>query len=112
MLPKRLRLNLTKDFQRIASGKRTDTADFTFLVKQSIDGQTRIGVAISKKRGFTKAVSRNTAKRRTMQAIEKFLAVLPKGLEIVIMPKQTMLDRSMEELEKEVKSVQAFNLAD
>ncbi len=102
MLPKPSRLNLKKDFKRVVSGKRLETKYLKVFIKEG-DPSTpsvsslpvslgpRIGIAVSSK-SFKKAGKRNRARRLTSAAFEALYLRLPKSLNIVVLPKQSIVD--------------------
>lgn len=104
MLLKSQRLNLKKNFKRMATGKRLETTSFKIFSKTGENSQALIGIGLSSK-NFRKANKRNRAKRLTSTAIQLLYPTLPTSLNLVIMPKSLVLDKSPESLVKELKDV-------
>lgn len=103
MLPKFQRLNLKKEYRPLQSGKKASLPSFNLMFKLEGD-KALVGIALSK-RSFALSTQRNRARRLSSQAIQKLYPSLPKGVKLVIIPKTAVLDRSVESLEKELKSV-------
>lgn len=91
MLPKPQRLNLKKDFKWVASGKKLETKYLKLFVKEGDNQMPRIGIAVSGK-SFRKATQRNRARRLTSAAFESVYSKLPSTINIVALPKSTILD--------------------
>ncbi|MCR4305559.1 MAG: ribonuclease P protein component, partial [Candidatus Daviesbacteria bacterium] len=86
MLSKDRRLNLKTDFKWVASGKKLETKYLKLFIKPGDNEIPRIGIAISGKT-FKKAVERNRARRLTSSAFETLFPSLPKGINILVLPK-------------------------
>ena len=123
MLPKLSRLNLKKDFERIASGKRLETKYMRLYFREGDpsahsddSGQAssgpRIGIASSSK-VFRKAVDRNRARRLTSSVFESIYTHLPTRLNIVALPKMSILGVKstdvLEDLEKKLRDEKIIN---
>ena len=104
MLPKRSRLNLTKDFSFVSSGKRLETANFRLVFKNGQNDHPLVGVALTKK-SFRKASLRNRARRLSSEAIQRLYPRLKENLNLVIMPKSQILSQKVEDLTKELEGV-------
>jgi len=104
MLPKSQRLNLKKDFKWVAAGQKKDTSSFKLMWKLSDQAFPRVGIALNST-SFKKAVERNRARRLTSTAIQNLYPSLHKNLNLVIMPKPGILEKSPLELEQELKDV-------
>ncbi len=91
MLPKPQRLNLKKDFKWAASGKKTETKFLKFFIKMGENTSPRFGIAVSAK-VFKKAVDRNRVKRLVAQAFQASAYRLPPTINIVALPKQSILN--------------------
>lgn len=104
MLPKSLRVNLSKEFKTIAASSRAESANFKYYFQRTDSTFARIGIALSKNY-FKKAVQRNKAKRKTSAAAEKIYDGLPKGLNLIIMPKTKVLDLEASALAEEITHV-------
>lgn len=107
MLPKTARLNLSKEFKQVASGKRLATANLVIFRKEDLNERPLVGIAVSKKT-LRLSVSRNRAKRLVATAVYSIYHSLPKNLKLVIMPKIGVLKCSPKELEEELR--QALNV--
>lgn len=90
MLPKDSRLNLKKDFKSVAAGKRIETNYLTLFIKVGENVKPQLGVALSGK-NFKKAATRNRARRLTSAAFESLYSRLPKSINIVALPKVSVL---------------------
>lgn len=86
MLPKSQRLNLKKDFKRVAAGKKLETRYCKLFLQAGDNEIPRIGVAVSAK-VFKKAVERNRAKRVVSAAFKVLYSRLPVSINIVALPK-------------------------
>lgn len=86
MLPKSQRLNLKTDFKWVASGKKLETKYLKLFIKFDENELPRVGIAVSGKT-FKKAVERNRARRLTSSAFEALFQGLPKGSNILVLPK-------------------------
>lgn len=104
MLPKSFRVNLSKEFKSIAASSRAESLNFKYYFQKTENPETRIGIALSKNY-FKKAVLRNRARRKTSQVAEKIYNGLPKGLNLIIMPKTKVLDLGVDILEDEITHV-------
>lgn len=91
MLPKSKRLNLSKDFKWVISGKKLETKYLKLFVKMGDNQIPRIGIAVSGK-SFKKATQRNRAKRVVSAAFEALYSSLPSTINIVALPKKEVLD--------------------
>ncbi len=91
MLPRSSRLNLTKTFKWVAGGRRV-VSEYTTLFYRFGDNQgAKVGIALTSKI-FNKSTQRNRAKRRTAVFFEKNLKYLPGNINIVVLPKQGVLE--------------------
>lgn len=90
MLSKEKRLNLKKDFKRIASGRKLDTKHLRLFLKEGDNEVVRIGIATSAK-SFKKSSERNRARRLASFAFEALYPKLPSSINIVALPKQGIL---------------------
>lgn len=103
MLPKSQRLNLKLDFKWVASGSKSETKTFRFFKRLGTNLSPKVGVAIRGSQ-FKKAHERSEAKRKSFKAIETVYQSLPKQLNLVIMPKASILNEKVEDLIKEIKN--------
>ena len=104
MLPKSQRLNLRTSFKWVRSGKRAETPNLVLFHRMGENQGALVGVSISSK-VFKKAQERNRAKRLASQAIQQLYPSLLKNLNLVIMPKGSILQAKGEDLVKELTSV-------
>ncbi len=86
MLSKGKRLNLKKDFKRVAAGKKLETTYLKLFVKTGENELPRVGIAVSAK-VFKKATERNKVKRLVSEAFEALYARFPAAINIVALPK-------------------------
>lgn len=98
MLPKESRLNLKKDFKWVASGKKSENQILKLFLRLGDNQTPRVGIATSSK-VFKKAVQRNRARRLISQALRNVYSTLPSGLNMIILPKQEILDKRPDEIE-------------
>ncbi len=122
MLPKSKRLNLKKDFKWVAAGlprssprgeagaggagKKLETKNLKIFINNGENEQARIGVAISSK-NFKKATDRNRAKRLVSHAFQSIYSTLPSNINIIALPKTSVLSVKSSELEKELRAINA-----
>lgn len=104
MLRKTLRLNLKRDFKFVVSGKRLETPSFKLYLKKGPNITPLVGIATSKKY-FKKAHERNRARRKTAEVIQNLYSSLNNNLNLVIMPKAIVLEKSINELNLELTNV-------
>lgn len=112
MLPKEKRLNLNKDFKWVASGTKIENNLVKLFYKSSSNpstnsgqvNQPKIGISLSKKT-FKKAVERNRARRLVSKSLENLYNKLPKGINIVVLPKEEVLKVSSDELTKSINEI-------
>lgn len=104
MLPRAQRLNLKQDFKFIQSGKKADTSSFRLMFRDGENQQALIGIALTTKY-FKKATLRNRAKRLTSTAIQTLYSRLRNNLNLVIMPKSQILEKSANQLIGELENV-------
>ena len=91
MLPRSQRLNLKKDFKWVAAGKKIDSQYAKLFIRKGDNSSPRIGIATSSSQ-FKKATERNRARRLMSAALEPLYAKLPKSINIIALPKQSILD--------------------
>ena len=90
MLPKNKRLNLKKDFKWVVSGQKVESKFVTLFMRTGQNSFPLVGIA-SSSRHFKKATDRNRAKRVTSSVIEKLYSKLPSNINIVVLPKLTIV---------------------
>lgn len=91
MLPKPQRLNLSKDFKWMTTGKKLETKFIKLFIKPGDNQTPRVGIAASGK-SFKKATDRNRARRLTSAAFEALYASLPKNINILALPKAMVIN--------------------
>ncbi len=85
--------------------KRIETAHFRlFIQKDDKSSFPKIGIALTKKE-FKKAHERNRARRITSSVIEEHYTRLIPGLNLVIMPKASVMITEKKELSDEIGSI-------
>lgn len=104
MLPKQDRLNLSKDFKWVVKGKKVNTPNLKLFFVFSDNQSPKIGIAISKK-DFKKANKRNRARRLISKAVETHFPALKRSLNLVIMPKASVVEKKPQQLEQELQDV-------
>jgi ribonuclease P protein component len=97
MLDKSHRLNLKENFRWVASGKSKTTPRFKIFYRYGDNTEPKVGVSITSSQ-FKKAVLRNQAKRLMFEAARESLALLPKNINLVIMPRAQILETEFEVL--------------
>ncbi|MBI2335003.1 ribonuclease P protein component [Candidatus Daviesbacteria bacterium] len=90
MLSREKRLNLKKDFKRVAAGSKLETKYLKLFIKLGENFQPKIGIAVSSK-VFKKSTERNRAKRLAAEAFHNIYYQLPATVNIVALPKQAIL---------------------
>ncbi len=102
-MERRFRLKKEGTFKYVFNkGMRFPAKDFVLITAPSKEG-LKIGFSVSKKCG--KAVVRNKIKRRLRVIVTELIPDLSKEYFYVIVTKQSIAERSFQELEEEVKSV-------
>src|SRR3989338_7023851 len=86
MLPKLQRINLKKDFKRVAAGKSLETKYLKLFFKLGDNEIPKVGIAPSSK-VFKKATDRNRARRLVSAAFESLYKNLPNNINIMALPK-------------------------
>lgn len=104
MLPKDKRLNLKKDFKWVASGSKLESGLVKLFYKSNPGNPTRVGIATSSKT-FKSAVLRNRARRLTSSGFEKLYGNLKVGISIVVLPKERVLNKTSEEIVKDLEQL-------
>lgn len=104
MLPKSKRLNLKKDFSKVASGQKNED-DLVRLFSRFADNKDPlIGIAVSAKT-FKKAALRNRAKRLVSKVFEDLYNRLPEGINIIVIPKADVLKYNSSELKPKIEKL-------
>ncbi|MFA5932652.1 MAG: ribonuclease P protein component [Microgenomates group bacterium] len=106
MLPREKRLNLKTSFNFVIKGQKVENSLYKMFFRQAEENQPKVGIAL-KKEYFKLAVDRNRARRLTSTALGVLYPNLKKKVNLILMPKQGVLEQSSEELtvflEKELK---------
>ncbi len=99
-MEKNKRLRDNKDFQKIyKKGRRIWDDKFTvYFLKNGLKDESKVGFTVNKKIG--NAVIRNHLKRRLKEIIRHHFPLIPKGYNIIIVPKKKVLGFSYSKLEK------------
>ena len=101
-LAKKNRLNLRLHRHRVEeSCKKLHSPLFTHLVAKSTHLHPRFAILISKKLA-KKAVVRNKIKRRISQSLQDSLFQLPQNLDVILIPKPTILNKSILEIQTDL----------
>lgn len=104
MLPLPKRLNLKTDFKWVASGKKLESKYLKIFVKPGENEIPRIGIAVSSKT-FPKAAKRNRARRLASSAFEALYKDLPKGVNIMALPKAPILEVKSQDALSDLESL-------
>ncbi|MBI3485830.1 ribonuclease P protein component [Candidatus Daviesbacteria bacterium] len=107
MLPKFKRLNLKRSFKWVASGNKIDTPFFKIMYQFGENDFPLVGIAASKN-NFKKAVDKNRARRLVSVAIQNLYPNLRNNLNLVIMPRAAILEKSPKDIEQTLKNVKAI----
>ncbi|MPM44722.1 Ribonuclease P protein component [bioreactor metagenome] len=103
MLKKINRISSRKEFLEIKNkGVMNYSPIFGWLSLKNDDDLKKFGFVISKKIS-KKAVERNKIKRRLAESIKKYLDDFEKGIRIVFLAKKEILNKSIKEIEDEIK---------
>jgi ribonuclease P protein component len=108
-LAKKNRLNLRLHRLRVeANCKKLHSPLFTYLIAPQIEGtqptSPRLAILVSKKLA-RKAVDRNKIKRKISQSIQNILPNLPHNNDIILIPKQAILDKTITQIQTDLKNV-------
>ena len=111
-LAKKHRLNLRLHRLRVEENcKKIHSPLFTYLIspQPKIEGtqptNSRFAILISKKLA-RKAVDRNKIKRKISQSIQNTLPNLPQHHDIILIPKKTILGKTITQISKDFNHVQ------
>lgn len=118
MLSKSARLNVSENFKWVMGGSRIETPSLKLFYRmgsnpqaKSLKGSTglaKVGVAVNSKE-FKKANLRVDVKRLCFEAARMIYDNLPAGLNLVIMPKSSVTEKSVEELVLELQDAKIIN---
>lgn len=99
--PKRSRLLKRGEYLRVQrGGRKLHTRSLLILVKPNRVGRTRLGIAVSKKYG--NSVQRNRIKRLVREVFRRNRSLLPRGVDLVVVPKRLRHRPGYRELVAEV----------
>ncbi len=101
MLPRSRRVTTPLFGEVLSKGKSFYSPHFTFRFIKGQAGLSRFSVAVSKKVA-KRAVLRNRFKRRTREALKKYLSSLPVGIYGVFFVKESIEEVSFQDLITEV----------
>lgn len=104
MLPRHQRLNLKRSFKWVRDGKKAEGNLVKLYLRFGENELPLVGVATSKD-SFKRAVDRNLAKRKVFSSFQSIYQNLPKGLNIIAMPRSAALNANQEEIDKEIKEL-------
>lgn len=99
MLPKSQRLNLKKSFKWVAMGQKLGNNDLNLYFRLGENTAPLVGIATGKS-NFKKAVERNRARRLVSTGFETLYDKLPKGINIVAIPRPGVLELTSAEVTK------------
>ena len=104
MLSRDKRLNLNTSFRWVRGGRSAEDQFTKIFTRVGDNTQPLVGISTSAK-VFKKAVDRNRARRLISRCIELFYNKIPNNLNIVILPKDKVLDAGLEDLYASLKSL-------
>lgn len=107
MLHKSKRLNLTKSFKWVTAGSRQETLALKLFFKEGENVEPLVGIALAKKE-FRQANKRNRARRLSSTAIEQLYPQLRNNLNLVIMPKASVLTTPVDQIISQLQDVKAL----
>lgn len=97
--PKAARLRKRREFLAVQQGGRKFSADCVLgLVRRGPPGPARLGVTVSSTVG--NAVVRNRVKRRLRELFRARADTLPKGIELVVIARQSAAEADFERLRR------------
>lgn len=116
MLKKSARLEVSENFKWVMGGKRLETANLKLFFRSGDNPSVnsglvlypRIGVAVNSKE-FKEAHLRVKAKRLCFEAARLSYEGLPIGINLVMMPKSSILNISIDDLVKELSNAKISN---
>jgi ribonuclease P protein component len=104
------RLRRHADYQRVYQGSRKQFSSsmsyfFRFRSAEELTASAGPRVGLTAGRVLGKAVERNRIKRRMREAVRLHLALLPRGVDVVLHPRKSVLDLEFARLEHEVSRI-------
>jgi len=91
----------------VAAGKKIETPLFKLFIRSGENKLPLVGIANSKNQ-FRKAHERNRARRLVSQALQEIYPTLKEDLNLVIMPKSILLEKSVDDVKKGLVDVKAI----
>lgn len=105
MLPKHHRLIKGNDFGEVLRGGKGVRGDFlTLKMKKTTNTYPRVGFLVTQKIA-KKAAVRNKLKRRLRGAMRCYILRLRRGVDLVIIPRETILGKTFLEIKNETEKV-------
>lgn len=104
MLPKENRLKKKKDFQKVFSSGEMVQGETVGVLFSKTKDKTRVGIVVSSKVS-KKAVERNRVRRAVQESFRKFLPRITQPLDIVVLVKKKILEKSAVEVENDLEQV-------
>lgn len=96
MLPKDSRLRAREDFERLfRKGQFLSLGEILCRWTKKEEGETRIGVAF-KQKVFRRAALRHLYKRKITEALRPRLALLPPGIDLVLLFQKRLKEESFD----------------
>jgi len=96
------RISKSQDYQRLfKTGKRFRFPEFTLIVAPNSLLVSRIGISVGKR--FGKAVKRNRAKRLCRELFRLNKYNLPKGIDVIFLPKRQILHTNWQKLQQRME---------
>lgn len=111
MLKRTNRLNLKKDFRYVVSGEKITTPLFKLFYRSGTNEFPLVGISLSKGE-FKKAHDRNRARRLVADAVREAYNRLLPNLNLIILPKNVILDHSSQEVKDTLEDVKDIFVAD
>lgn len=104
MLAREKRLNLSKDFRWVASGKKSGNTFLKLFYRYGDNQRAKVGISLSKS-NFKKAVERNKVRRLVSGVFENLYILLPDNLNLVVIPTSNINTLSLDQIEQEVRQI-------
>ncbi len=97
------RIHKQREYSEIFKrGKRLRFPEFVLVFRQNRLPYSRIGISVGKK--FGNAVRRNRAKRLCRELFRLNQYILPKGVDIVFLPRRPLLEAGWETLTQDMRA--------
>lgn len=105
MLPKHHRLIEGNDFEEALRRGKGVRGDFlTLKMKKTANSYPRVGLLVTKKIA-KKATARNKLKRQLRGAMRRYMVRLKGGVDLVIIPRETIFGKTFLEMKNELEKV-------